>query len=198
MGNVDEQIGRLLEGLDGRGLLEDSIILLAADHGERLGEDSVWDHCYSLHDLELRVPLALRLPNLSEPLDPGPVASTLDLYPTLLDALDVPGPGFLDGRTLLGARNAGTTLSSFDSRVAVADENWKLYLECTGSGCEPETLVRLKNGSGLDGRHVPLGDAPNEVERLTADVTDLETRITHALQLTGREFEALRSIGYIR
>lgn len=195
---VDQQIGRLLEGLDDRGLLDDSIVLLGADHGERLGEGGVWDHCYSLHDLELRVPLALRLPNLSEPLDLGPVASTLDLYPTLLDALVVPGPGFLDGRTLLGTRKGGTTLSSFDSRVAVTEDNWKLYFDCTGSGCEPETLARLKNGSGLNEREVPLAEAPNEVERLTADVTDLETRITHALELTEREFEALRSIGYIR
>ena len=195
---LDGQIGRLLEGLGDRGLLDDSIVLLGADHGERLGEDGVWDHCYSLHDLELRVPLALLSPNLPGPLDQGPVASTLDLYPTFLDALDVSGPEFLDGRTLLGPRRAGTTLSAFGSSVAVADDNWKLHFQCFEAGCKPVRLVWLKSGTGLEGRHVPLQDAPQEVERLSAGVTDLETRVAKALEHTEREIEALRSIGYIQ
>jgi arylsulfatase A-like enzyme len=179
-------------------VLNDTMVLLAADHGERLGEGGVWDHCYSLHDLELRVPLALRLPNRSEPLELEPVASTLDLFPTLLDALDVSGPGSLDGRTLLGPRSGATTRSTFDSRVAVADESWKLVLACSRSGCTPETLVRVEPSSGAGAQMVPLAEEPDAVARLSADVTDLETRIMRALDDTEREFEALRSIGYVR
>ena len=195
---VDQEIGRLLGGLDDRGLLDDAVVLLGADHGERLGEEGVWDHCYSLHDLELRVPLALRMPNLAGPPDLEPVASTLDFYPTLMDALNVPGPGRLDGQSLLGPRISRAALASFNGRVAATDDDWKLYFDCTGSGCEPETLVRLEPGPELNARQVPLGDAPDEVERLTADLADFETQITGALELTEREFEALRSIGYIR
>ncbi len=195
---VDQQIGLLLSSLDNRGLLDDAIVVFGADHGERLGEEGVWDHCYSLHDLELRVPLALRLPSLPGPLDLETVVSTLDFYPTLLDALDILEPRQLDGQSLLAPRTREATLSSFDSRVAVTDENWKLYLNCTQSGCEPETLVRLGPGTGLDGNPVLLANAPDEVKRLAAEVSALEKQLANAFEIVEREFEALRSIGYIQ
>ena len=40
----DDQFGELLELLSARGILEDTLFILLADHGEKLGEDGAWGH----------------------------------------------------------------------------------------------------------------------------------------------------------
>jgi arylsulfatase A-like enzyme len=195
---VDRQVGDLLDELENRGLLESTAIVFGADHGERLGEEGVWDHCYSLHDLELRVPLAIRMPGPAKPLELDSAVSTLDFYPTLLDALDVPEPGSLDGESLLRPIKRGATLSSFNAQVAVADGNLKLYLDCTEAGCAPGSLVRPGGLSVFDERPVTAASAPGEVDRLAAEARELDSQLSRAIELAKREFEALHSLGYIQ
>jgi len=78
---VDTVVGRLLDGLEriGRG---DAAILLAADHGEALGELSERTHGLLLADGVLRVPFLLRAPGIksgvrTDPVDLADVAATL-------------------------------------------------------------------------------------------------------------------------
>jgi arylsulfatase A-like enzyme len=193
---LDHEIGRLLDGLDTRSLLRDAVVILSADHGERLGEDGAWDHCYSLHDYELRVPLAVRTP--SAEFDRHPAASTLDIYPTILEATGVTTSTPLMGTTLFGARAHAITVSAFERRLAVADAGWKLYLDCGAEGCEPSQLVRLHDGTEIGGESVPLGDAVLEAERLSAALGSHELALGRAFEITEQEFERLRSIGYVR
>jgi len=198
IGFVDSQIGRLLDGLDQRGLLNEALVLFTADHGERLGEQGVWDHCYSLHDLELRVPLAVRLPRQSSPLALNSPVSTLDLYPTLLSALSIEGPDELDGGSLLAPFATSVSVSLFKKEMVVTDGDWKLYFECEESSCLPVSLVQLSKGSELDGRQVALSDNPETVARLTDAAARFADQTGEALRKTNREFEALRSLGYVR
>jgi arylsulfatase A-like enzyme len=85
---TDAQLGRLLVFLDERGLSEETLVVVTADHGEGL-----FDHGYLYHDVHLyeeavRVPLVMRRPGLipagrsfAEPV------ALVDLLPTLLDLL---------------------------------------------------------------------------------------------------------------
>ena len=55
------QVGRLVEGVDARGLAESTLVVFTADHGHSLGEhDYHYHHGSFLYDAELRVPLVLR------------------------------------------------------------------------------------------------------------------------------------------
>lgn len=98
--SVDFQIGRLLEWLEKSGHRDDTLVAVAADHGESLGDHGEKTHGFFLYEATLRVPVILR--------DPGriPAGSVLrtpvslaDLAPTLL-ALLGRGPLAADGRDL--------------------------------------------------------------------------------------------------
>ncbi len=64
---VDEKIGEICDFLRRNGRLDDTLIIISADHGETLGEQGMMDHRYSLHDALIRVPLIIRYPRLFSP-----------------------------------------------------------------------------------------------------------------------------------
>ena len=62
---ADAQIGRLLEALDRRKAPDRTIVVVAADHGESLGDHGERDHGIFVYESVLRVPLIIRAPNVS-------------------------------------------------------------------------------------------------------------------------------------
>jgi arylsulfatase A-like enzyme len=90
---LDAAIGRLLEGLRERALLDDStLVVVTSDHGEQFGEHGGWEHG-DLHVENVHVPWILAGHGLA----PGRVStplSTLDVGPTILELLGIPAlPG---------------------------------------------------------------------------------------------------------
>ncbi len=59
---VDECLGELLGELQRRGVLDRTLVIVAADHGEGLGDHDLFDHGESLYRTEIRVPLVMVLP----------------------------------------------------------------------------------------------------------------------------------------
>ena len=106
---VDEQVGRILEELRRRGLDGSTVVAVAADHGEGLGEHGELTHGLLLYEPTLHVPLLLRAPwGLKARVVEAPV-SLVDLAPTLAGLLGHPFPAAapLDGRDLSRALLAG-------------------------------------------------------------------------------------------
>jgi len=94
----DSQVARIVEQLESQRLLDRTIVVVVADHGESLGEHGEDGHGIFLYESTLRVPLIMRVPYLQ----PGRVSSTVrlvDLMPTVLDLLRVPVP-VVDGVSL--------------------------------------------------------------------------------------------------
>ena len=96
---ADSQIGRLLEALDRRTLLDRTIVIIAGDHGESLGERGERDHGILIYENVLRVPLIVRAPAL-RPIRIGEVVRLTDVMPTVLDLLGVAAPP-VDGVSLV-------------------------------------------------------------------------------------------------
>ena len=99
----DAQIGRLLDELKRRQMMEKTLTVFSSDHGESLGEHAYYfDHGRFSFQTCLRVPLIVHYPQVLKPrVDTDPV-EVLDLLPTLLEAAggSVP-PGLpLQGRSL--------------------------------------------------------------------------------------------------
>ena len=96
----DESFAELLAALNTSGLLDDSIVVFAADHGEDFLEHGHVKHCRTLFDTSLRVPLLIHVPGLDARTVTSPVQN-LDLVPTLLDLLGLDASPYpFDGRTL--------------------------------------------------------------------------------------------------
>ena len=86
---ADAQIGRLLQALDRRKLLDRTIVVVAADHGESLGDHGERDHGIFVYESVLHVPLVIRSPNIA-PRRIADVVRLVDVMPTVLDLLRVP------------------------------------------------------------------------------------------------------------
>lgn len=114
---TDSHIGRLLDGLRGHGLLEPTIVLLLADHGEGFGEHGVLYHSSTLYDELLHVPAILRVPGVP-PQRVSSVVAAMDLAPTLLTLLGLPIPEAFRGRPLHLAKGR---FRAVDDRVVVGE-----------------------------------------------------------------------------
>lgn len=102
----DAQLGAILDGLARRGLADDTMVVITADHGEELFDHGSVGHGHSLYDELLHVPLAVRLPGTSTRRIEGSVG-LVDVTPTILDALGEPVPDTLSGRSLLPLLRGG-------------------------------------------------------------------------------------------
>jgi arylsulfatase A-like enzyme len=99
---VDALLGELLQDLDERRALANTIIAVTADHGESLGERGVFFDHVGLHDTVTHVPLILSAPGRVRPGTRTPALTmSVDILPTLLDLLDLPALPGAEGRSLL-------------------------------------------------------------------------------------------------
>ena len=82
---ADEQFGVLLEALKRKGVLDSSIVVLTADHGEGLNQHE-WTAHGLVWDEQLRVPLVMRFPKAAgvAPGRAGQLVSLIDMLPTVL------------------------------------------------------------------------------------------------------------------
>lgn len=99
---LDASIGDLVEGFRAAGLLDDTLVIVCADHGENFGDHGWMEHRFSLHRSIRRVPLVVRLPRL---FDGGRTVTDVvrleDIFPTVLDVCGIPAPPGLDSASLL-------------------------------------------------------------------------------------------------
>lgn len=99
--SIDEQLERVMAWLREHHRLDDTILIVTADHGEEFWDHGRFFHGQSLFEELLHVPLIVRLPG------EGPRGRTIerpvrsiDLAPSILDWLDLPIPPNFEGRPL--------------------------------------------------------------------------------------------------
>jgi choline-sulfatase len=99
---IDDLLGRLMAALRSAALAEDTIVILTSDHGEMLGERSLW-YKMSFFEGASRVPLIIASPGRFAPRRVAASVSLIDLMPTLIDLAGgnaQPLGIAIDGRTL--------------------------------------------------------------------------------------------------
>jgi arylsulfatase A-like enzyme len=98
---VDENIGRVINHLEKKGILDDTAILHTSDHGYFLGEWRCFDKRL-MHEPSLRVPMMLRYPKR---VPAGTVRNEMvldiDIAPTLLDIAGIPAPSHMQGKSMI-------------------------------------------------------------------------------------------------
>jgi arylsulfatase len=186
---TDAYLERLLALLASHGIdASNSILILTSDHGEEFrdrhpGDPGGWFHARTLYDELIRVPLLLSLPKraFAGTVVEGPVG-LIDLVPTVLDVLDIEGPGAeqYEGRSLLPLLQGETTQDRVvwsggnHGRVALLSGGWKYYRyhRPTKLGLTP-ALIRPA---------LPVeGAYDEEVYRLSSDPREtVDLRTVHA------------------
>jgi arylsulfatase A-like enzyme len=106
--SVDDEVGRVVDALAASPVAGKTAVVLTSDHGESLGEhDYYFDHGEDLFDPCLAIPLVVTMPGAPGGRRSTEFASTLDLVPTILDAVKVSYPPDLAGTSVLGAVTGG-------------------------------------------------------------------------------------------
>jgi len=161
---ADDQIGRLLDHLAQRGLIDNTLFVVTADHGESFGEHDDWLHGNALYEQhELRVPLFFVGPGIPQGRRVDRLVRQIDILPTIFDLLGLPLPVRVDGHSLLpliqgNEDNAERTTFgqvADDSKLAVVtDDFWKLILDYPARRMElyylPDDPHELENRAERD------------------------------------------------
>ncbi len=99
---ADALVGLLREGLESRGVMDDSVFVLTSDHGEGLGQHGEGFHGYFIYDSTVHVPLVLRLPfGEFEGRVVDEAVSHVDILPTVLSIVGQEVPAEAQGVDLL-------------------------------------------------------------------------------------------------
>jgi arylsulfatase A-like enzyme len=107
---ADREVGRILDAWRTSPAAQRTVVVVTSDHGESLGEHGYYfDHGPDLFDPCLHVPLLMSVPGAAGGTRLASLASTLDIVPTVLDAVKVSYPPGLSGRSLLPALMGRTT-----------------------------------------------------------------------------------------
>jgi arylsulfatase A-like enzyme len=190
---VDRWIGHLLEKIAKLGLLENTLILIVADHGFYLGEHGYIGKSFirneqyqnlPLYSQVSRVPLIARFPGCRPNSRISALAQTVNIPATVLDYFRIKAPPSFDARSLwpvLTAREekivdyvfAAPTLSHRDikrpeptDRATITDGRWLLIYGCSGRG-DPASKT-----ASVDSQERSV--APLTGEALIAELYDLE------------------------
>ncbi len=91
---LDHEIGLLFEELERRGKLDNTIVIITADHGEELGDHGRWGHAYSLHSELLHVPLLIIAPRGPAGVRVAHPISLRNVPATIADLADLEGSPF--------------------------------------------------------------------------------------------------------
>lgn len=126
---IDEQIGHILESLDRRKMLENTLIIYTSDHGDMTGDHNLWRKSYA-YEASARVPMLMRWP---KGLGGGKRAQTItqpvelrDIFATFLEASGAGSPLPIDGRSMLPLTHGKT-------------EAWREYIDLEHGVCYDKT-----------------------------------------------------------
>ncbi len=86
LSRLSRTVGDLIRGLEARGLLDDTLVIITSDHGENIGDHDHFDHVFNLHETLLHVPLIILDPDAVAGRKEDALATSVDLFFTALAA----------------------------------------------------------------------------------------------------------------
>jgi len=109
---IDAEIGKLLDALENKGILEDTVIVLWGDHGFHLGDHSLWCK-HSNFEQATRIPFMFAAPGMAKGKSVSNPVELLDLFPTVFDLANVKASAQQEGKSLkpLLDNDASTTIT---------------------------------------------------------------------------------------
>jgi arylsulfatase A-like enzyme len=213
---VDEEVGRVMDALRNSGAASRTVVVLTSDHGESLGEhDYYFDHGEDVFEPSLAIPLIVIAPGAVPGSRVDAFASTLDIVPTLLDAVKVSYPPDLAGSSLLplvrGESQGPDRLFAQNDRnlSATWDRRFKLVATPAGDGRRLALYDRVKDpGEAKDlsrSRPEDLRQQTLELER-HQERADREWAVTRRLTegaageppMSAEACEKLKALGYVQ
>ena len=200
---LDHELGRLFDHLRADGTLDDTFVAIVGDHGESLGQHGEAGHGVLCYQPTLQVPLIVRYPDGHRAGERSEeMVSVVDIYPTLLESLELNVPSGIDGISLYRrtvAPERGIYFESYDGYLGFGFSPLAGWMDARGKylhSSAPEFF--------------DLGRDPREETNVVAErgevIAEYRTRIEELLArpsytsddagTSEEELEALRKLGY--
>jgi arylsulfatase A-like enzyme/tetratricopeptide (TPR) repeat protein len=184
---ADSQVGRVLDWLEGRGLAENTVVVVLGDHGESLGDHGENEHGYFVYDATVRVPLIVRVPGADlEGIRVPAQVRTIDVLPTILDLVGVERPQPVHGESLvplmLEPDGGGPEFAYSESMSVHLQYGWSALYS-----------LRTTERKFIDAPRAELyavNDDPSEMKNLFRDLPDVADELRSALARLRTEIEA--------
>jgi arylsulfatase A-like enzyme len=213
---TDDTLAGIVADLEARGMMQNTLFVVTADHGEEFFEHGRKGHNKSLFEEVLRVPLIVHWPGR---VAAGRVEATqvqiIDLLPTLATAAGAPGPFAVQGRDL-GPLLAGRTLAPKDAlsellidgaRLRALRSNARKIIEMSRGGdaylfdleSDPEERNPIGPGdtSGAQERRAAQAELGTALERCDSFRAMLGSTEAEALDVNAEIEAQLRALGYL-
>jgi arylsulfatase A-like enzyme len=100
--SVDEGVKKVLNALQSKGALDDTLVIYTSDNGYFHGEHRIPPGKMRIYEESIRVPLQMRGPGIPPGVTVDPLAINADLAPTIVEVANAARPGLtMDGRSLI-------------------------------------------------------------------------------------------------
>jgi len=205
---VDDQIQRLLDRMRIDATLDQTLVVVTADHGEGLMEHGEPTHSIFLYDEAVRVPLILRYPpSLPAGLEVDEIVGLADVMPTVLEALGLATDRPLDGRSVwplargTGRGRGGEAFS--ESQVGRLDHGWSRLRSIRTSEWKyidaPRPELYAFPDDAAETRNV-AAEHPEASDRLRLRIEEAfaEAAAGEVAEIGEEELERLQSLGYLQ
>ena len=143
---IDDQFKRLIEGLDARGLRENTLVIFLSDHGDYVGEYGLIRKGADLPEVLTNVPFAVQGPFVKrQGIREDVCVNLVDIFPTICDLIGIKIPLGVQGKSLLSLM-AGEPVPSNEFDVAYSESGFSgLYWD------EEDNLNLEQEGASLNG-----------------------------------------------
>lgn len=98
---MDQYVGKILDLLKSKGVLENTLVVIVGDHGEAFGEHGEFGHQVFCYEENLRVPFIIAGKQLPKDKRIARRVDIMSVMPTILDILDIQVPKKIQGDSLL-------------------------------------------------------------------------------------------------
>jgi arylsulfatase A-like enzyme len=176
---VDAHIGRLMAHLEARGVLDSTLVIFVSDHGEYMGDHWLFEK-ELFYESAVHVPLILADPRPQADTTRGSVqdawVESIDIMPTCMEALGVPVPKAVQGRSLLSLVHGNRPQNWRDA--VFGDWDFRFYRASTALGlptnqCRSwmvrDDLYKYVAFNGLPDMLFDLKEDPQELFNLAGD-----------------------------
>jgi arylsulfatase A-like enzyme len=127
LASLDSEIGHLFDELRKRGLLERSLIIITADHGEAFREHGLYGHGHGLNLEQLRVPLIIRLPGGAHAgLRVSKLVPFVNIPATILSLTGGDAPRQIPGESLSRFWQAGSSATRVDDEPLLSEVGYRM------------------------------------------------------------------------
>jgi len=213
---VDEQVGSLLNVIQESRIIDNTLIILAADHGESLIEhNEYFDHGTYLYDVSLKIPLIVKFPH-SELMGKvnNLMVQSIDIVPTILDFLKIPLRNEFQGKSLMPVllnEKTGAVPFAYSESDAVLSERSGERLRAYREG--NWKLIYAPDGVMAESALYNTADDPYETNNVIEEKKELAEGLKEKLLLLIKNYpeekfegtdlpddetkEKLKSLGYL-